>query len=275
MLRSGASFRCGGARILTLLMGLGALAGCQATGAKSGHSGGPEGKAVQPTKDPRALQALKAMSDKLTAAKTLTFKTRNMISVALPTGQWIRLFGNSTVVLERPDKLFADTAGDQAEHDFYYDGRTMTMYAPGANAYAQEPVSGSIDAMINRSYEIAENYFPFADVLMSNPYEALTRNLTSATLVGQSQIGGVLTDHLAFAGEGIEWEIWNGTEDKLPRLLLVTYLNVDGRPLHGVEFSNWTLGATIPAATFTFQPPAGAVKIEFSPPSKHGKNKKP
>ena len=42
---------------------------------------------------------------------------------------------------------------------------------------------------------------------------------------------GIVCDHLAFAGPGIEWQIWLGPEkDPLPRRLAVTYLTLERQP---------------------------------------------
>ena len=81
---------------------------------------------------------------------------------------------------------------------------------------------------------------------------SLPRKLSSAIWVGQSKIGGVKTDHLAFTAKGIDWEIWIGTRDKLPRLMVVSYRDGERQPTFTVEFSDWKLDAPVSAQTFNY-----------------------
>ena len=78
--------------------------------------------------DPRALDMLKLMSDKLSQAKSVRFEARSMVPVKSPNGTWISLYGTSRVVKEGPGKLIAETRGDFFPYDFYFDGKTITEY---------------------------------------------------------------------------------------------------------------------------------------------------
>ena len=71
---------------------------------------------------------------------------------------------------------------------------------------------------------------------------------------------------LAFSGAGVDWEIWIGTKDKLPRLMIVHYRGGERQPTFTATFSDWKLGAPIPAQTFNANIPKDAVKIEFKLP---------
>lgn len=107
---------------------------------------------------------------------------------------------------------------------------------------------------------------PFVDLLVADPYARLTQDLSGALLVGQSTIEAVITDHLAFSGNGVDWEIWIGSKDKLPRLMIVHYRGGEHPPTFMATFSDWKPGAPVPAATFNAVIPKGAVKIEFKLP---------
>jgi hypothetical protein len=181
-----------------------------------------------PVMDQRALNILKEMSDTLAKAKTLRFQARSMVPVKGPGGVWINLYGTSQVVMQSPDKLFAVTAGDFAPYDFYYDGKTITSYAPDKNLYAVKDAPATIDAMIAEDYRAEGGSFPYADILVSQPYDVMTKNIISALYVGQSTIkplagqGEVKTEHLVFVNKNVEWQIWIDTVDHLPRLVSAT-----------------------------------------------------
>ena len=227
----------------------------------------PPAAPVQQIKDERALNLLKGMSDTLAKAPTLSFRVRSLIPFATPSGQQISLFGSSRVAMQRPDKLFVEIRGDLFPHNLYFNGKTVTAVGVEKRFYAQMPEAAStIEELIQKEHPGSDTLAPFVDLLVADPYTRLTNNLSSAFLVGQSMIDAVNTDHLAFSGDGVDWEIWIGTKDKLPRLMVVHYRGGERPPTFTTAFSDWKLGTPIPAQTFTASIPKDAVKIEFKLP---------
>lgn len=222
---------------------------------------------VQQFKDERALNLLKGMSDTLAKAQTVKVNVRSLVPFATPSGQQISLFGSSRVAMQRPDKLFVETRGELFPHNLYFDGKTVTAIGLEKRFYTQQPAAAStIEGLIQKEHPGSDALAPFVDLLVADPYARLTQNLSSAMLVGQSTIDAVNTDHLAFSGAGVDWEIWIGTKDKLPRLMIVHYLGDERQPTFTATFSDWKLGAPIAAATFNAKIPKDAVKIEFKLP---------
>jgi hypothetical protein len=218
-------------------------------------------------KDERALDLLKGMSDTLAKAQTLGFQVRSLVPFATPFGQQISLFGTSRVAMRRPDQLFVETHGELFPHNLYFNGKTVTAIGVDKRFYAQQPAAAStIEALIQKEHPGSDALAPFVDLLVADPYARLTEGLSGALLVGQSTIEAVVTDHLAFSGSGVDWEIWIGSKDKLPRLMIVHYRGGERQPTFMATFSDWKLGAPIPAATFNAVIPKGAVKIEFKLP---------
>lgn len=218
-------------------------------------------------KDQRALDLLKGMSDTLAKTQTLSFRVRSLVPFATPSGQQISLFGTSRVAMRRPDQLFVENRGELFPHNLYFNGKTVTAIGVDKRFYAQEPAAAStIEALIEKEHAGSDALAPFVDLLVADPYARLTQGLSGALLVGQSTIDGVNTDHLAFSGNGVDWEIWIGATDKLPRLMIVHYRGGERQSTFMATFSDWKRGAPIPAATFNAVVPKGAVKIEFKLP---------
>jgi hypothetical protein len=222
---------------------------------------------LQLVKDPRALAALKAMSDRLTAAKSFTFRTHNTVPMLGPNLQWITLVGDARVALERPNRLFIERGGDQTPLQVYYDGKTLALHEPREKLFAEIPAPPTIDATLAEVLGPALAGFPYLEVLLADPYAALTASLGGALYVGHSTIDGVKTEHLALRSPGVDWEIWIGAEDKLPRLVQAKYVDLGKAPTITTRFSDWSLNAQIPAATFTLEKAAGAQQIEFVRPA--------
>ena len=221
-----------------------------------------------PIVDQRALDMLKRMSDTITHAKTMSFQSRSMVPLKGPNGIWINLFGASRVITQGQNKLFAETRGDFFPYDFYFDGKTITVFAPAKNVYAQKESAGTVDALIERAYQEGEKTFPYADILLADPYGTLTEGLVEAIFVGQSTIGNVKTAHLVFLNKGVEWQIWIGENDYLPRLVNARYFDDASEPDYIVEFLNWKLNEPVSDAAFTFQNSSNAAKVDFRKPDR-------
>jgi hypothetical protein len=229
--------------------------------------GRPE-TAPTPFMEQRALDLLKRMSATLGAAKAFTYHSRSTVEVPATTGQLITLFATSDVALERPNKLRIHVTGEVPNFEFYYNGTNIAAFAPKNQVYSVASAPDTIDAMLKFVMDKTGIYFPSADVMYSDPYAMLTKDLTSAFVVGPTTVDGAPCEHLAFMGPGVNWEIWIGTgKSALPRRLVVTYTEVQNFPRFLVEFSDWNLKPTLAASRFVFQKPSNATQIEFSSPT--------
>jgi hypothetical protein len=232
-----------------------------ATAQAQAEAAAPPGKGF---KDERALAVLRGMSDTLAGAKTLSFRIRGIVPMPAPTGQFVSLFASSHVVMQRPDKLYVAARGDLFPSDIYYDGKTVTVVGAQDKFYARrDSEGGAIEAVMQGLSPGSDATMPFLDLLVRDPYSYLTKDFSSALWVGQSVVGGVRTDHLAFTSEGLDWEIWTGAADKLPRLMVVSYRTGERQPTFTVEFSEWKLGAPVAAQTFKARIPKDSVQLEF------------
>ena len=242
-----------------------ALGGLTATTALAADAAPPAASA--PVLEPKALDVLKAASEKLAAAKTLSFTAISTYERAARNGQPLYYSLVHEVTLQRPDKLRVITPGDGIPDEFYYDGKTMSAYVPSANLVAVADAPESLDKMIDAAFEKAAIYFPFADMIASDPYGELSKNLKSAFYVGQSiAVGGVKTDIIAIAGDEVGAEVWIGADDHLPRQVRAVYANEPAHARYQTVFSDWKLDAPVAADAFHSDKAASATHIEFAPP---------
>jgi hypothetical protein len=217
--------------------------------------------------EPKAIDLLKAASSRLASARSMAFTA--VISYENPS-----LFGaplvyttKSEVTLRRPDKLRVITSGDGAPSEFYYDGKTMLAFAPAENLVAVAEAPPTIDAMLKVAYDSTATYFPFADVIVADPYGDIAGDLKIAFYIGQSKVvGGTTTDMVAYASDDVFVQIWIGAEDKLPRMLRAVYANDPAQLRHQMELSNWKLDVVAPANAFASAKAAGAKRIDFARP---------
>lgn len=213
----------------------------------------------------RALDLLRRMSDRLAATPSFSLWVRSFREIPATTGQLLTFANTSEITVRRPDRMRAEVSGD-LNLRFWYDGATLAVLDAGKRFYARTEAPPKIDEMLSFALERYGVHFPVDDLLVSDPYTVLTKGLRSAFWVGRGVVDGVETDHLAFVGPGVEWQIWIETgEGALPRRLAVTYPDLEKAPRFLIELSGWSLGVAVPDGAFWFEPPAWAERIEFLP----------
>ena len=226
--------------------------------------------------EPRAMDLLKATSAKLAAAKTMSFTAVVGYEYPSKLGPPIVYSTRYDVTMQRPDKLRIMIPGDGPASEYYYDGKTATAYAPVENLAAVAAAPPTIDAALEAAYEKAAIYFPFEDLLVADPYTAMTEGAILAYYIGPSSVvGGVKTDMVAWANKDVHLQIWIGADDKLPRRVRAMY-SADPLALrHQVDFSDWQIDPAVSPDTFSNAKIATAGHMDFAAPAPPPKGVKP
>jgi len=243
--------------------------------AKKGAKGAKAAKTPSPppvpppdfTLEPKAMDILKAACGRLAAAKSMAFTA--VVSYESPSrlGTPLVYTTKSEVTMQRPDKLRVITSGDGPASEFYYDGKVMMAFEPAANLVAVADAPPTIDAVLQAAYDSAAIYFPFTDVIVTDPYKDIAEGLKLAFYIGQSQIvGGVTTDMIAYANDDVFVQMWVGAEDKLPRRVRAVFRQDAARMRHQLELSNWQLDTTVTAEAFSSAKASSATRIQFARP---------
>jgi hypothetical protein len=222
---------------------------------------------VMPVLEPKAIDLLKASCSRLAAAKAMSFTA--VISYESPSrlGPPLIYTTRADITLQRPDKLRVITSGDGPVSEFYYNGKTMTAFAPPENLVAVAEAPPTIDAMVHAAYDLAAIYFPFAPMIAADPYAIISEGLTQAFYIGQSRvIGGTTTDMLGIVNKWVFEQIWIGAEDKLPRMARAVFLGDPAGLRHQIEFSDWQLDLDVQAEAFTSEKASAAMPIPFDRP---------
>lgn len=225
----------------------------------------PQANGPKPVMDQRALDRLKQMSVTLASARSFSYHSRSMAEVPATTGQHLTFFTHADVDVQRPNKLRAKVAGDVPRFQLTYDGSKVWALDPEKNLYAVAEVPATIDGTLKFLMDRSGIHFPASDVLFSDPYAVMAKDVNSAFIVGPSEVDGFRCDHLAFMGPGVNWEIWiDSGKTPLPRRLAVTYKEVTNFPRFLLEFSHWNLKPKLPAGNFVCKKPANARQIDFA-----------
>ena len=239
--------------------------------AKAAKSAKPAKKPAAPefklVLEPRAMDLLKATSARLAAAKSMSFTAIVGYEYPSKLGPPIVYTTRYDVTMQRPDKLRIIIPGDGPASEFYYDGKTVMAYAPAENLVAVADAPPTIDGALQAAVNKGAVYFPFSDMLVADPYAALTDGTILAFYIGPSGVvGGTKTDMVAWANKDVFLQIWIGVDDKLPRRIRAVYAADPLQMRHEMELSNWQLDSAIDPNAFTSTKAQAAPRIAFKSP---------
>ena len=216
--------------------------------------------------EPEAGRLLKRMADYVGSLPQLGLDSAQSIEVVLVSGQKIQFNSAARMVVQRPNKLFAERVGDVVGQSFFYDGKSLTLFNPDDGYFATVPAPTTIDAMLDFARDSLDVIAPAGDLITTDAYARLMAGTTAGFVVGKSTIDGVRCDHLAFRGYGVDWQIW--IEDgarPLPRKYVISTVDVVGAPQFEVMMRNWTTSPDVSPKKFHFTPPAGSTEVKFLP----------
>jgi hypothetical protein len=254
---------------LTVVLGLALTLLPHASGggaalAQSPPSGSaPAAAAATTAKDPATLAILKRMCDRLAAARAFTVRGRASLELPMADGELATFFNDFDIAVRRPDGLAAHRMGDLQEFHFVFDGKSMTVHVPGAGKWGTTSAPATIDAMLPAAGEQGGLNMPFDELLVADPYAAVTAGITGAASAGQATVGGKKVEHLVLSGPQTRVEYWIDPNTALPARSLVVYVDHPLRPHFVVEYTEWKLDAKLPSSTFTLPMPKGAVEVSF------------
>lgn len=213
-----------------------------------------------------AIDALKQMGAYLLTLKDFTVTADITIDEVLLSGQKIQVGGENTLTVRRPNRLKATMKKDETDIDreFFYDGKTFTIYGKNVKYYASVPAPATIAELVDVVRDRFDVSLPLVDLFVWGTEKAPVQNITSALHIGPARIGGIATDHFAFRQDGVDWQVWiESSKTRLPRKLVITTTGEEGQPQY-MAVLKWNLSPSISDKTFTFNPPKDAHKIVFA-----------
>jgi hypothetical protein len=250
--------------LLTLLVGC--AAGATEEQATKSATGEPAQEGVF---DPKADAALKRMSDYLSGLKSFQVDTTNVDEKFTKEGHKVQQLDSSRMMVERPGDLRIDRVGPLGHTSFRYDGKLFGVSNKEKNVYATAPAPAKLEEAIDVARDKLQVDAPGADLLVSDPYSALTEGTLEGRYIGLEPIDGTMAHHIAGTKKGTAWQLWikEGAE-AVPLRYVVTSEDLPGHPQFTIELRNWQPNASVPADSFTFSPPPGAKRVAFAPPKK-------
>jgi hypothetical protein len=175
-----------------------------------------------------------------------------------------------TYKVQRPDKLFADIKSDAKHRQYFYDGKTLTVYSPEEKLYGTIPVKGNLAKMAKTATEYGVE-MPLADLFAWGSDKSQEKKITAALFVKKVEEGGRSIDQFAVRQGPIDWQVWLLEGDKpLPHKFVYTVTDDPARPDLTTKLA-WDLEPQLESSFYKFSPAKGVYKIEMRKPRKETK----
>jgi len=211
-----------------------------------------------------AIRLLRQMGKYLGAADEFSFRAEITDDVVLSNAQKIQFGGISNIEVRRPNKLHVRYSGDERQTQIFYDGKTFTIFGTKNLVYTKTDVPPTIDAAVDKIFELYDITVPVADLVYKDPFSVLIENVETGYLVGRTLIRGKPTFHLAFTQKEIDWQIWiEDGPQPLPRKILYSYKNETGFPQYTAVLYDWNFQPRLSESFADFHPPSGSDEIKF------------
>src|SRR4026207_238911 len=140
--------------------------------------------------DPQADKLLRRMSEYLAGRQQFSLKAESTLEAVLSSGQKLQYDSPATLSVSRPNKMRAHRKGDLVNQEFFYDGKTLTLFNPRENLYATTPAPATLGRMLDFAREKLDIVAPAAELLYKGAADKMLKESSSGIVVGPSVIGG-------------------------------------------------------------------------------------
>ncbi len=227
------------------------------------------------TKPPEPMESLMAMAEKVAGADRISVTLYMGYDVLQDSGQKIAFREQRRILLNRPGQLRTEAL--QSDGDsvlMVFDGKTMSLFKPGENVYANIEFVGELDSLVRFAINDLGIRVPLAWMLLSTLPQDLKKLTKELVYVERDVLDDPATHHIAGRTDIVDYQFWIGP-DHLPKRIFLTYRNEPGEPQFWAEFADWNLKPKLAESIFTFTPPVGAEQIPFVIPQKKPVEAKP
>jgi hypothetical protein len=223
--------------------------------------------ASAPKIDSKTDAVLSAMSAKLAAAKTLRAEVTRNSSPGFTVGTPVAQSATGTVIVERPARLAARLKTGEGSRAIGFDGGNLTVVDNGAGTHSVVKAPGDLDSTVFSIQKIYGITPPVGQLLVNHPRALLLEGVKTGKYTGSENINGEECDRLDFSQDGLTWQLWVATGDKLPRRISLAYYNGEGgAPLTmTATIRKWELDPVLSDADLTVKIPAGSRELEMIP----------
>ncbi len=221
-------------------------------------------KATPPEPDPR--QILQKMCDFLKSQQKFTYKAEVADEQVYYGGKKLQYGIDMETFVQRPDRLRVNAQGDLVDKQFFFNGKTITLYDKEDNVYGVLEVPPDIESALDKANKEFGVRVALTDLASPTLCDHIGKRIKHSLYVGLSKVRGVPCHHLSFDGDNAQVQLWIDAGDQpLPRKVVLTHKKLPGSPQWTAYLTDWNFSPQLSDNLFDFTPPQGAEKIKFVP----------
>jgi hypothetical protein len=215
-------------------------------------------------REPEAMAALDRMGQTLQKLQSFSLVSDVISEQVLNTGQKLQYGGTVTVKARKPNRFRIDMASSRQDRSIFYNGSSVTVFAPKMNVYATVPAPNTIRAVLKQVDDDYGIELPLADLFSWGSDPSLAARITSVFGVGTDTFDGQPCDHFAVRQPHVDWEIWiRQGADALPCKMVITTKDDPAMPEY-IAVMHWNTSDALADDTFTFVAPDNAHPIAIA-----------
>ncbi|BAO44924.1 DUF2092 domain-containing protein [Thiolapillus brandeum] len=234
------------------------------TGMVAAQTAQPKSSNAEPSDKVIATTAVEKMSAYLRSLDRFSVQASVSVDEVLANDHKVQLSKSVEVVANPPSKLKARTSTMYSEREFYFDGKTFTLYTPELGFYASFDAPGTIGEVVEKAKSEFDVDMPLADLFYWGSSEADMAAVDEAIIVGVDKVNGISCNQFAFRQKDIDWQICIQRGDMpLPLKLVVTSKEEATQPQF-VAVMQWDTAPLLEGVNYTFVPKKTDSKINFA-----------
>lgn len=221
---------------------------------------------AQPAASPEPEIIIRQMCDYLKSLKQFSFQAEVSYDQPDTDGSTVQYGFEMETYVRRPGRLRVDAAGDQVDKQFFFNGRTITLYDKPHKMYATMDVPPDIEGALDKAHKEFDLRVALTDLASPKLCDHLSNGQRASRDLGVSKVRGIASHHVVLDREGVRLQIWIATGVKpLPQKVVITEKKQPGSPQWTAVFNHWNVSPKLNETLFSFTAPPGAQRIQFLP----------
>jgi hypothetical protein len=217
-------------------------------------------------KEPDPFVVLRQMCDYLKSLQQFSFHSEVTDDQVYLDGKKLQYSIDMETYVKRPDKLRVNAVGDLVNKQFFFDGKTITLYDENEKVYGVIDVPPNIEEALDKAHKDFGLRVALTDLASPQLWDHISRKIEHSLYVGVHKVRGVPCHHLALDGGAVHIQVWIDTGKKpLPLKVVFLQKKLEGSPQWIAYLSDWKTAPHLADALFKFTPPTGVQKIKFVP----------
>lgn len=213
--------------------------------------------------EPDAKTLLEQMSAEIAALDSFVVHGDGYSDARLAAGQIIEHASQVTLRLRRPGSIRITNRNTEYTKDVFFDDGLLTVYSTNGNFYAQTEIPKGVESALDFAVNEVGIEAPLLDFVSKDVSGQLLEDADEVRYLGTSLIRDAIFHHIGMRLPEVDVQIWIASEGRpLPGKIAISSKWESGSPRF-VAFLRWDTDPDFPDDLLKFDPPEGAVAVEF------------